>query len=63
MRFDFQDDSFIVLALHCAASEGNTADLQELLSFSTVDMNAANKVLYLLEILIFISVMVSSFML
>ncbi|XP_033608089.1 death-associated protein kinase dapk-1 isoform X3 [Cryptotermes secundus] len=37
------DDSFIVLALHCAASEGNTADLQELLSFSTVDMNAANK--------------------
>lgn len=63
MCFDFQDDSFIVLALHCAASEGNTADLQELLSFSTVDMNAANKVLYFLEIFIFIPVIVSRFLL
>jgi hypothetical protein len=51
MCFDLQDDSFVVLALHCAAAEGNAADLQELLSFSTVDMNAANKVLHLLEIL------------
>jgi hypothetical protein len=52
MCFNFQDDSFVMLALHRAASEGNTADLQELLSFSTVDMNAVNKVLNLLQILI-----------
>lgn len=43
--FCFQDDSFVVLALHCAASEGNAAGLQELITLSTVDMNATNKVL------------------
>lgn len=41
----FQDDSFVVLALHCAASEGNVSGLQELLTLSAVDVNATNKVL------------------
>jgi hypothetical protein len=63
MWFNFQDDSFVVLALHRAASEGNTTDLQELLNFSTVDMNAANKVLNFLQILFFISGMVSRLLL
>jgi hypothetical protein len=63
MCFDLQDDNIVLSALHRAASEGNTADLQELLSCSAVDMNAANKVLYVLELLFFISMVVSHLLL
>ena len=34
----------MVLALHCAAAEGNVTGLQELLALSSVDINATNKV-------------------
>ncbi|XP_069694753.1 death-associated protein kinase 1-like isoform X2 [Periplaneta americana] len=40
---NWQDDNFVVLALHCASSEGNVSGLQELLTLSTVDVNATNK--------------------
>jgi len=46
MSFGFQNDNFVVMALHSAASKGNAISLQELLSLSSVNMNATNKVIY-----------------
>ena len=40
----FQDGNLVILALHCAAAEGNVAGLQELIGLSSVNINATNKV-------------------
>jgi hypothetical protein len=44
MSFGFQNDNFVVMSLHSAASKGNATSLQELLSLSSANMNATNKV-------------------
>ena len=45
VSFGFQNDNFVEMDLHSAASEGNETSIDELLSFSAVNMNAIYEVL------------------
>jgi hypothetical protein len=45
VSFGFQNDNFVEMDLHSASSEGNETSIEELLSVSTVSMNAINEVL------------------